>query len=144
MPIPALRDDGWLPEGHHRADWDEVFTRFGGAAGSRRASLTDELRQLRDALRTCGVTGTLLLDGSYISVKTEPGDFDVLLIAPADIQVHKGADPSLADLLDARRAEERGYSLFYIPIDSPVLAQLRTLWDVSKEGVPKGVVEVEL
>jgi hypothetical protein len=52
--------------------------------------------------------------------------------------------PSLADLLDAETSERRGYSLFYIPANSPAREMLRGLWDVSKEGVEKGVVEVQL
>ncbi len=118
---------------------------FGRSPESRRAVLTAALLQLRDDLRALGITGTLLLNGSYISAKPEPGDFDVLLIGPDDIQVRKDTEPSLERLLDAEAAEkERGYSLFYIPADSPALAMLRTVWDISKDGVGKGVVEVQL
>jgi hypothetical protein len=144
MALPDFRDDGWMPTGHHTATWDEVVDRFGGATGSRRALLTERLRKLRDDLRACNVTGIIVLDGSYISAKSEPGDFDVLLIAPADIQVRKDANPSLAVILDAEIAERNGYPLFFIPEDSPVREMLRGLWDISKTGVPKGVVEVEL
>ena len=144
MPLPPFRQDGWLTAGHHSSTWEEVFERFGAEAGSRRARLSDQLRRLRDDLRACGVTGVLLLDGSYISARPEPGDFDLLLIAPADIQARKDAKPSLADLLDAEASERRGYSLFYIPEDSPACELLSGLWDISKEGVEKGVVEVSL
>jgi len=144
MALPPFRADGWLPSGHHAATWEDVFVRFGGTQENRRALLTERLRQLCDDLRACGVTGTLLLDGSYISAKAEPGDFDLLLIAPANIQVQKDANPSLTDLLDAEASERRGYSLFYIPENSPAREMLRGLWNVSKEGVEKGVVEVQL
>lgn len=145
MPIPAFRADGWLPVGHHPATWEEVTIVFGGPESTRRARLTAQLLALRDALRAHRVVGSLLLDGSYISMKLEPGDFDVLLIAPADIQNRKDIEPPLADLLDTERAEkQRGYSIFYIPSDSPVVEQLRSLWDYAKDGTPKGVVEVSL
>lgn len=145
MPIPAFRPDGWLPEGHHPAAWDEVVATFGGSGEGRRAALTRALLDLRDALAALGVTGSLLLDGSYISDKPEPGDFDVLLIGPPDIQSRKDTEPALSDLLDAERAErERGCSLYFAPEDSPVLEILRTLWDETKRGVAKGCVEVRL
>jgi hypothetical protein len=145
LPLPAFREDGWLPPGHHAATWDEITVIFGGTPGSRRSALTANLIELRDALIANQVSGSLLLDGSYISTKADPGDFDVLLIGSADIQVRKDREPNLADLLDAETAEkERGYSLFFLPHDSPVLGLLRTLWDVSKEGVLKGVVEVRI
>lgn len=145
MSMPEFREDGWLPEGHHPATWDEIESVFGGETGSRRALLTKQLLTLRDGLRICKIFGTILLDGSYISAKKEPGDFDVLLIGPADIQVRKENLPELSQWLDAEIAEkEKGYSLFYIPNDSPVIDMLKGFWDLSKEGVPKGIVEVVL
>jgi hypothetical protein len=57
----------------------------------------------------------------------------------------KDIDPRLARLLDAEMAEKvGGYSLFYIPIDSPALDLLSTFWDLSKEGMAKGIIKVEL
>lgn len=144
MPIPPFREDGWLPIGHHPAEWEEVSARFGGGPGSRRLLLTARLFHLRDALRLAGVRGTILLDGSYISDRLEPGDFDILLIGPADIQIRKDSEMDISSLLDARAAEEQGYSLFFIPADSPAQEVLSTLWDFSKEGIAKGVVEIIL
>jgi len=144
VPIPEFREDGWLPAGHHAAGWEEIVARFGGRPGSRRERLTAKLSQLREVLCAAGVPGTILLDGSYISEKPEPGDFDILFVGPANIQVRKDAEPDLASLLDASTAEERGYSLFFIPEDSPARGMLSTLWDLSKEGVAKGVVELTL
>jgi hypothetical protein len=87
----------------------------------------------------------LLLNGTYISGKAEPGDFDVLLIASPEIQALKDADPALARLLDAEHAEKvGGYSLFYIPNDSAALELLSSFWDLSREGIPKGCVQVPL
>ena len=95
-------------------------------------------------MRVLGVDGTLLLDGSYISSKPEPGDFDVLLIGPADIQVRKDVGPDLTVLLDAQSAEEQGFSLFYAAINSPSLPFLQAIWDETKRGIPKGCVEVKI
>lgn len=145
MPVPPFRDDGWLPVGHHVATWDEVVERFGGDLGSQRAMLTDSLLRFRDALRGFGVSGTLIIDGSYVSLKADPKDFDVLLVGTSDLQERKDREPLLSDLLDAERAEKLyGYSLFYTTVDSPVLPVLRDLWSMSKELIPKGVVEVAI
>lgn len=144
MPIPDFRDDGWLPPGPHQVTWEEVIGALSGEAGGRRHALTQRLLHLRDGLRANGVDGLLLLDGSYVSSKPEPGDLDVLLIGPTDIQARKDIEPSLAALLDAQNAEEQGCSLFYIPSNSSALDMLRSLWDFSKAGVAKGVLEVEI
>ena len=37
MPLPEFRPDGWLPEGHHPANWEEIVLRFGQGEGSGRA-----------------------------------------------------------------------------------------------------------
>jgi len=37
MPLPAFRDDGWLPEGHHLAIWEEIIARSGDVPGSQQA-----------------------------------------------------------------------------------------------------------
>ena len=145
MPIPSFGEDGWLPVGHHAATWEEVVARFGGDVGSRRASLTSKLLELRDALRSCGLAGRVLLNGSYVSAKAEPDDFDLLLIGPPDIQLLKDSNPALAELLDAERVEKLfECSLFYVSSESPALGEILTLWDHSKEKVPKGSIEVNL
>src|SRR5262249_47568405 len=116
----------------------------GGAPDSHRAHVTAKLLELRDALRVLGITGILLLNGSYISAKTDPKDFDVLLVGPPDIQERKDAHPELAEWLSAERAEKAGYSLFYISEDSSYRSTLMTFWDLSKTGIPKGSVQVQL
>lgn len=143
MALPAFREDGWFPAGHHLADWEDVETRFG--AGQVRAALTRKLIAFRDELRTQGIQGYLVLDGSYVSAKLSPNDFDVLLVAAPGCQALVNADPEIARLLDAERAEkERGFTLLFIEEISAMLSLIKTVWDVSKQGVPKGVVEVTL
>lgn len=144
MPLPEFRDDGWLPTGHHRAEWNEIAVRFGGKPGSHRADLTAKLLELYQALQAASVSGTILLDGSYISEKIEPGDFDILVIGPADLQARKDAEPNLASLLDAGAAEAQGYSLFFVTEASPMRKIISTIWDFSKEGIAKGIVELAL
>ena len=144
MPIPPFRQDGWLPVGHHASSWGEVLSYFGGQPNSRRARLTAELIGLRDALLAVGITGTILLDGSYISEKQEPADFDILLIGPDDIQIRKDLEPNLGDLLDVGIAEARGYSLLYTAENSPARDLLSTLWDFTRGGTAKGIVKLTL
>jgi hypothetical protein len=111
--------------------------------------LTDRLLWLRDELVAEGVSGVLLLDGSYVSARPDPGDFDVALIAQPGIQALKEARPRLQQLLDAEYCQrELGFTLFFIPADvqvsSSVLVDPREIWDVARDGTPKGVLEVPL
>jgi hypothetical protein len=144
MPIPEFREDGWLPVGHHVATWEEVFDRFDAENGSRRRRVSDGLRWLRDGLRAYGVRGRLVLDGGYVSSKLEPHDFDVLLVAEPGLDPLKQSNPTLAALLDPQRSEDRGYSILYCQTNSSVLDLLLTVWDRAKNGIEKGVIEVDL
>ena len=69
MSLPAFRDDGWLPEGHHAATWEEIAAVFGGSPGSHRAVVFSSLLAWRDAVRGKGMSGLLILNGSFISQK---------------------------------------------------------------------------
>ena len=73
MALPQFREDGWLPAGHHRTTWGEIALRFGGEPGSRRERLFLLLLQWRDAVRAKGMGGLLILNGSFISRKIDPG-----------------------------------------------------------------------
>ncbi len=80
MPLPEFRPDGWLPEGHHPTTWDEIAARFGGPLSSRRAAVLSGLLEWRAAMRAKGMGGRLILDGSFISEKAAPGDFDLFFL----------------------------------------------------------------
>ena len=74
--IPAFDAGGNLPPGIHPASWDEIVTRY--AINARRRELADGLL---DALRSLKGAGcrTAYLDGSFVTAKDLPGDFDALL-----------------------------------------------------------------
>jgi hypothetical protein len=144
-PVPALEANGWLPPGHHEATWAEVIAHFRDGEGSHRAHLTDRLLSWKDALVAAGVQGLVLLNGSYVSGKENPSDFDIALMAQPDIQALKDMNPTLRELLDSEHCErELGFSVFFFPNNSPMLDLLRSMWDQAKDGTPKGVLEVSL
>lgn len=86
MPIPDLTD-GVLPEGVHDctlAEAEAAFGRFQTTDTDRRMRLTDELRRyLREASRS-GLVVAVVIDGSYVTAKDEPGDIDLVIVPAAD------------------------------------------------------------
>jgi len=66
-------DTGRLPEGEHVATWDDVVERFGW--NPRRRQLLDGLGEAIDLLAAAGCR-RLWLNGSFVTAKDEPGDFD--------------------------------------------------------------------
>jgi hypothetical protein len=144
--IPALINLGppcpWavLPPGIHRATLDEVRQAF--ATTPHRTKLFEGLQRAIAALEAAGCK-TLYLDGSFVSAKPHPGDFDgcweVVGVDPARL------DPVLLDFNGAREAQKAKYGgeLFYIGM--PGLFDFLNFFQIEKfSGKPKGILRVEL
>lgn len=142
--IPAFHANGRLPPGVHKATFSELVKRFGGEDGGPRQAATLTLEGVISRLKAAGVEGRLIIGGSYISATAAPRDVDILLVAAPDIPALKERSQILQDTLDARLAEERGYSILYCPEDSPVLELVMSVWDVNRYGERVGVIEVQL
>lgn len=87
MTIPPFEDSGNLPEGIHEASWDEIVDRYGTT--DRRRGLLEGLQQALESLRGAGCC-RLYVDGSFVTAKDEPADFDACWEAA-------GVDPDLLD-----------------------------------------------
>ena len=96
MPIPEFRPDSYLPLGVHAATQEEVVQRFGEATARRRV-LMDRVAEWVVLARALGAHG-LLLDGSFVTVKPEPGDVDAVCWLPRDFE-----DRYLAQMPEAMR-----------------------------------------
>ncbi|MFL6098558.1 MAG: DUF6932 family protein [Actinomycetales bacterium] len=71
--LPDLTADGLLPAGVHAASWTELELAF--AHNDRRRHLMAALRLACQALAAAGCTA-LYLDGSFVTDKDQPGDYD--------------------------------------------------------------------
>ena len=141
--IPNLDAAGLLPKGIHAAEWDEVVDRFGSNGG--RQSLLRGLRRALEALRAAGCT-TVYLDGSFVTSKTAPGDYDLCWsIAGVDI---RALDPVLLTFDDGRRAMNAKYMGDLFPAEVPEGASGRLFLDffqIDKHtGNPKGILMIDL
>src|SRR5713101_7351393 len=84
MPVPEFRPDGYLPLGVHLATEEEVARRLGKATARRRALM----ERVSDWLMLARALGAqrLLLDGSFVTAKPEPGDVDAVCWLPNDFE----------------------------------------------------------
>jgi hypothetical protein len=87
VTIPPFEDSGNLPEGIHEASWEEIVDRYGTT--DRRRELLEGLQQALESLRGAGCR-RLYIDGSFVTAKDEPADFDACWEAA-------GVDPDLLD-----------------------------------------------
>jgi hypothetical protein len=106
--IPDFRDDGYLPEGLYRATEAEVTFRFGSTSRQRRR-LVLRLRRWISLARQIGAT-RLLIDGSFVTAKTEPNDIDSVILLPRDFRrrIASGSEAAieLEQMLETRSPEE--------------------------------------
>jgi hypothetical protein len=119
--IPECDDRGNLPPGIHYASWTEIVTRY--ATSTRRRELLDELLDALRSLKVAGC-GTAYLDGSFVTAKEHPGDFDACWESAGVIPDR--LDPELLDFSDKCATQKACYGGELYPAE----------WPANFEGIP--------
>ena len=85
MSIPALNQDGLLPEGIHDCTLEEIKARFGSfQATDQRPRLLARLESFLAEVRAAGLVRSVLVDGSFVTSKADPHDIDLVVVVAAD------------------------------------------------------------
>jgi hypothetical protein len=143
--IPPFDEDGDLPPGIHRANWEQFHHRFCIFARSdRRLRLCDQIQQMAEQARASGIVERLIFGGSFITATQEPNDFDVLIILRPGTKASRvrPVDRWLVYGRLARRAF--GGDIFPITEGSAGLNEAVEFFSRSRSGKEVGVVEVIL
>ena len=129
---------GELPPGEHPAGWVEVCQRYGW--NEHRRGLLAGLKRAATNLRDAGCK-FFLLDGSFVSSKEHPGDFDACCdytgMDPLKISPH------LLMGKKAMKAEFRG-EIHPESHSANGLSPFREFFQTDRDGIPKGVVVLDL
>jgi len=145
MSIPAVLPTGYLPPGVHRATLAEVGARF-GVATPRRQALAGCLQTLISVARATGRLRRAFVWGSFVTDKPFPGDLDIFLLMQAGFDQELSAlPPEQQDLFDHGRARllfEADVFWATEAIGEEVLASWLTVYQLSRELVERGIVEV--
>lgn len=140
--IPEFDESGNLPPGIHHATWNEIVTRY--ATSVRRRELLDGLL---DALRSLQGAGcaTAYLDGSLVTSKDHPGDFDACWESSGVIL--NRLDPELLGFSHDRAAQKARYGGEFFPSDWPADANGTTYLDFFQRDRlkrQKGIIALDL
>lgn len=130
-----------LPPGVHLVAWAVVAPCFAGNSHRRRL-----LSGLEQALRIFAGAGcrTVLLNGSFVSVKVLPQDYDAawepVAVDPTLL------DPVLLDFRNKRAAMKLKYGGEFFPATAMATAGVlyRDFFQRDKNGVPKGIIQIDL
>lgn len=141
--IPSADLTGNLPPGIHWASWDEISARFGSTAWRR--LLLDGLRAALENLKEAGCR-TVYLDGSFVTDKHIPGDFDACW-EPDGVNADL-LDPTLLDFADRRANQKAKYrgELFIASQDANLLGDtfLKFFQTDKNTGDQKGIIAINL
>lgn len=139
--IPALNENGELPEGEHVATLDEVAEMFGSANG-RRTKLMSGLIKAAVNFQQAGVK-RIWIDGSFVTDKQEPNDIDGCW--QYDLSVNDEVlDPVF---LQSRQAVKEKYYLDFIMshfIEAGIGKPFPEFFQLNRENGVKGIIVVEL
>jgi hypothetical protein len=141
--LPEFNRDGRLPAGIHWATWQEIQSRFGFS--SRRERLLGGLRLAMGALSKAGCR-TVYIDGSFVTSKSEPGDYDACW--DIDGVNAEALDLVFLDFSGGRAAQKRKYFGEFFPAQMPEGASGKVFLEFfqsdKETGRPKGIVGLTL
>ena len=136
-------ENGYLPDGLHPMSLAEISTVLTWTP--RRAWLNMGLIRATAALRAAGCR-TVILDGSFVTAKDDPGDYDAAF-DPAGVNGDL-LDPVLLRHTDGRRTMKAKYLGDIFPWGATACSTtgstFRDFFRTDRSGVSKGVVEIRL
>jgi hypothetical protein len=132
---------GYLPPGVHAAPWSEIAPRF--ARNGHRTRLVGGLLAALQSLARAGCR-SVLLDGSFISQKDLPEDYDGAWDTQG-VDPYR-LDPVLLDFSNGRAAMKSKYlgELFPATATAAPGVLYRDFFMKDRNGVPKGIVNIDL
>ena len=140
--IPDFSYRGELPSGIHLSNWQEVVRQLGWT--KQRKVLLEGLERGLENLKSAGC-GTAYLDGSFVTNKDEPKDFDVCWEV-AGVQ-GKLLDSVLLTFANGRTAQKAKYFGEFFPSElhaTPAGLRYLDFFQINKFGQAKGIIKLDL
>jgi len=139
--IPNFNKHGLLPKGIHKATIEEIKHKFGSSSAKRKELFIGFQKLIQLLYNQKRSIKSFLLDGSFVTNKESPGDYDCILVVKRDFNFDS---PEAKKLLNAK---ELFYAHNFTCMEED-LDQYYRLFDLfSHEKYterPKGLVEVIL
>lgn len=148
MPIPPFLPSGLLEPGLHEASLEEVKARFGRFQRTdRRVYLMAALERYVAEAQRSEVALEVLVDGSFVTGKDEPGDVDCILVLKPGADLEGTLKPCVYNVVSKRMVLKRhGIEAFAFPAGSSELQGWVEYFSQMKDrsGQRKGLVRIRL
>jgi hypothetical protein len=144
--IPEFDENGNLPPGVHFCEWEEFQQRFG--TNFTRQRMINGLELAMTQLKAAGCR-TIYIDGSFVTSKVKPGDFDACWEDDGvDIIYLQSIAPTLYNF-SLRRAEQKSkYRGEIFPSNYPAndsgTAYLDFFQFDTRNNLRKGIIAIDL
>lgn len=136
--IPEFEKKGYLPPGVHPATLAQIEKRY--AYNPVRRRLFEGLRKLARNLKEAGCK-TLYLNGSYITDKNEPGDYDAVWEYEG---VNMGLDPLLRNGWDMKEIKRKYGGDVFCRMPEVLRKDHLEFFQTDRDGMPKGIIKIDL
>lgn len=143
MALPAFNVEGDLPPGVHCATLPEVLERF-GQGSVQRCAVSDRLNRLYQLVVATGQLARFVVFGSFITVKEEPNDVDIVLLMEDTFDL-SSVTGEVALLFEHMEADAHfGASVFWTRRSGAIGGEQAMIeyWQVRREGGQRGIVEI--
>ena len=147
--IPDFLDNGYLPEGIYEATFEEVAERFGKSKVRKKLLLG-----MREMVALCKQLGCDIyyLDGSFISNKISPSDYDACwdtTCSDRELVMNKVLYSILNSDSETQKNEFKG-EIYPSFIKAPIVPNLtildyfQTCKDADDSNMKKGIIKINL
>ena len=146
MAIPQTDENGWLPGGVYDCSLDQVAARFGNFQGSdRRPILWARFSEFIRVARASGLVQSILLDGSFVSAKSDPNDIDLIVVVALTHDFSADLPPFQYNILDQKGVRKRfGFDIVVVKNESSNLDLVIAFFQQVKQrpGLRKGILRL--
>ncbi|WP_143309088.1 DUF6932 family protein [Candidatus Entotheonella palauensis] len=146
MSLPETLASGFLPPGVHVAKLDAIIEHF-GVATPRRVVLAGRLRELLHLAQATEYLQRAFVFGSFVTDVPFPRDLDVFLLMQAGFdRVFQSLPPDQRKVFEHEQAQlvfEADIFWATEAIGADELTAWLSVYQLSRELVPRGIVEVE-
>ncbi len=146
--IPPFNEDGLLPEGICDCTLDEAAERFGAfQSNDRRPQLWVRFTEFMREMKACELVEAVLVDGSFVTAKSDPNDIDLVLVVPAGHDFSIDLSPVQYNLLAQHRVRRRfGFDIVVVKNGTENLEQAVGFFQQVKQrpSVKKGMLRIKL
>ena len=142
--LPPFNDAGDLPEGIHRADWDEIEGRF-GKGSERRMRAFVKLLHLYELAERTGRLERFLVFGSFVSTVADPRDVDIVVVMAAGFRQEDSPRESRTLFSHADAEARFGASVFWVRegmLADDLMREFLETWQTKRDGTKRGIVEI--